>query len=140
MSIETKLGIDPIEKKDCKNKDDIIFNDLHINDVKDDYVDTRKSLKKAIEQANTMTEKILKSIDGDSFDEEDEDKYLVKKAEAFAKVVKCISDLNKDLMEIHSKYINLSSQEESEEDKENNKSVTASDIKSKMSRDRKLFE
>ena len=143
--VEKKLGLDPVEKKP-KNKnqenDNIEFNEFHQDDIKDDYVDSRKSLKKAIKQAGEMSDKIIDSLQTDDvgLDElEAIDRALSRKAEAFARIIKCISDLNKDLMEIHTKYIELNFDEEEEEENVKSNSKSFSDVKKNIKQDLKLF-
>lgn len=89
---------EPVEKeKKEKEITQVDFNS-HIEDIKDDYIKMRKGILYNLECAQTVIERLQESIEDSELDAE---KFLARKAEVFATLLRVSSELRKDLFFLH---------------------------------------
>jgi len=130
--VEEALDIEHIEEeKKIYKKDEtkVYFNDIHDTDIKKDYEENRTQIKDNLCSVKIM----LKRVEDAILEAEESDKFLTRKIEGAAALLKIGIDLRKELMTLHeSRQTLLEIDEEDDENNTGNNRGTSSDIKSRI--------
>lgn len=127
-SVEQVLNIDGIPEKENViklEKKEVVSSDDHTKDIKADYNKIREEIVNNLD----TTEKVIDKVSDNILDPNNEDdKYLARKAEVLAGLIRVGIELRKELMDLHQSKKKLL-EEEKVQSKEQNKGLTTAEIK-----------
>ena len=127
---EEVLELEPMSEKENiikLEKKEIISSDDHTKDIREDYNKIREDILNSVETTEQVIDKITEDILNN-----DNDKWLARKAEVLSNLIRVGIDLRKELMQLHDSKKKLL-EEEKVQSKEQNKGLTTAEIKELLS-------
>jgi len=136
--VAKKLGIEDGEQeieKPEKIKHEIKHSENHENNMKADYKRMRDDINKHLDSCSHVADIMEQSIEESSID----DKFMARKVETFAQLVKAGSELRKELLNLHKITIDILEDDNEEEENSNTNKTSSKDIR-KMLKEMKKEE